>query len=181
MTSNFLGTVVEIWCSKVFNCVLLLLFFPERKVLLKEFDDRFGISEGLLINVINLLESVGESSFSKFTGLLVVVHNFVVEDGEVKSESKSDWVASVQGLGRGLGMLIVIEGTIFDGVKLITLCALSNVSVVITDHFVEESFGFISGGNIHAGILNNIDNIDTLVVKLLLNLFLVSSESIVEF
>jgi len=99
MTSIILGTKVESSCSQVLNIVLLLFFFPERKVLFKEFDDRFGISEGLLVNVIDLLESVGESSFSEFTGLLVVVHNFVVEDGEVKSKTKSDWVAGVQGLG----------------------------------------------------------------------------------
>ena len=98
MTSNFLGTVVELRCSKVFNCVLLFLFFPEREILLEEFDDRFGISEGLLINVIDLLECVGESLFSEFTGLLVAVHNFVVEDGEVKGKTKSDWVAGVQGI-----------------------------------------------------------------------------------
>mgnify|MGYP007004968377 CR=1 FL=1 len=31
--------------------------------------------------------------FTKFACLLVVVHNFVVEDGEVKSKTKLDWVA----------------------------------------------------------------------------------------
>jgi len=37
---------------------LFLLFFPERKILLKKFDDALGISEGLLINIIDLFESV---------------------------------------------------------------------------------------------------------------------------
>ena len=150
MTSIILGTKDESVCSKVFNIVLLLLFFPEREILLKEFDDGFGISEGLLINVIDLFESVGESFFSKFTGLLMVVHNFVVEDGEVKSKSKSDWVASVQGFGRRLSKLIVLEGSVFDGIELISLCALGDVSVIITHHFVEESFGLIGGSDIHA-------------------------------
>ena len=146
----FLGTEVESRCSQVFDGILLLLFFPEGKILLKELDDRFGISEGFLINVINLFESIGESGFTEFTGLLVVVHNFVVEDGEVKSKSKSDWVAGVQGLGAGLGKLIVLKGTVFDGIKLVSLGALGNVSVVVTNHFVEESFGLVSGGNTHA-------------------------------
>jgi len=160
---------------------LLLLFFPERKVLLEEFDDGFGISESFLINIVDLLKSVGESGLTEFTGLLVVVHNFVVEDGEVKSESKSDWVAGIEGFGGGLGELIVLEGTIFDGIELVTLGALGNVSVVITDHFVEESFGLVSGSNTHAGVLDDVDNGDALVVELLFDLFFVSAESIVEF
>lgn len=92
MTSRFLGTEVESRCSQVFDGILLLLFFPEGKILLKELDDRFGISEGFLINVINLLESIGESGFTEFTGLLVVVHNFIVEDGEVKSKPRDSMI-----------------------------------------------------------------------------------------
>jgi hypothetical protein len=181
MTSKFLGPAVESCRSQVFNGILLLLFFPEGEILLKELDDGFGISEGLLVNVVNLLEGVGESSLSKFAGLLVVVHNFVVEDGEVEGKSKSDWVAGVQALGAGLGVLIVLESTIFDGIKLASLGALGNVSVVISDHFVEESFGLISGGGLHAAFFDDINDSDALVVELLFNLFLVLSKSLVEF
>ena len=77
---------------------MLLLFLPERKVLFKELDDGLGVSEGFFINIIDLLESVGQSLLSKFTGLLVVVHNFIVEHGEVKGQSESDWVARVKRL-----------------------------------------------------------------------------------
>jgi hypothetical protein len=181
MTSRFLGAQVESRYSQVFNGILLLLFFPEGEILLKEFDDRFGISEGFLINVINLLESVGESSFSKFTGLLVVVHNLVVEDGEVKSKSKSDWVAGIQALGARLGELIVLKSTIFDGIKLISLGALGNVSVVISNHFVEESFGLISRCDFHALTLDDLNDRDALVVELLFNLLFICRKTIVEF
>jgi hypothetical protein len=33
--------------------------------------------------------------FSEFAGLLVVVHDFVVEDGEVEGKAKSNRVASI--------------------------------------------------------------------------------------
>jgi len=107
-------------CSQVFDGVLLLLFLPERKVLLKEFDDGLGISESLFVNIIDLLESIGQSLLTEFASLLVVVHHFIVEDGEVESQSKSDWVASVEGLGGLAGKLVVLKGTVFDGIKLIT-------------------------------------------------------------
>ena len=86
-------------CSQILDSILLLLFLPERKILLEKLDDGLGISEGLLINIIDLFERVREGSLSKLAGLLVVVHNLVVEDGEVKSKSKSNWVASIKGGG----------------------------------------------------------------------------------
>jgi hypothetical protein len=40
---------------------LLILLLPEGKVLFQELDDRLGIFEGLLINIIDLLKSICES------------------------------------------------------------------------------------------------------------------------
>ena len=117
---------------------------------------------------------------SEFAGLLVVVHNFVVEDGEVKSESKSDWVASVEGLGGLAGELVVLEGAVLDSFELISLGALSNVSIVVTDHLVEEGLGFVGAGLTHALVLDNVDDGDALVVELTLDLFLVGAEGFVE-
>jgi len=160
---------------------LLFLLFPEREVFFKELDDGFGISESFLVNIVNLLKSVRESLFSKFASSLVVVHNFVVEDREVKGKSKSDWVASVQRSGGVGGRLIVLKSTVFDGIKLITLGALSDVSIVISHHFVEESFSLVSGGFTHALALNNINDGDALVIKLLLDLLLINGETLIEF
>jgi len=88
---------------------------------------------------------------AEFAGLLVVVHNLVVEHGEVESKSQSDWVASVQGLRSGLGELIVLESSVLDGVQLVSVSTLSDVPVVVTDHLVEESLGLVSGSDSHAG------------------------------
>ena len=89
---------VESSGSEVFDGVLFFLFFPEREVFFKELNDGLGISESLLVNIVDLLESIRQSSLSEFAGLLVVVHNFVMEDREVKGKSKSDWVACVKTL-----------------------------------------------------------------------------------
>ena len=42
------------------------------------------------------LFAIWMGSFSKLASFLVVVHDFVVEDTEVQSKSKSDWVASIE-------------------------------------------------------------------------------------
>jgi len=130
---------------------LLFFLFPKGKILLKKLDDGFSISEGFLIYIVDLFKSIRQSLFSKFTGLLVVVHNFIVEHREVQGKSQSNWVAGIQSLGSSLSLCVVFKSTIFDSVKLITLSALGNISVVVTDHLVEEGFGLISGGNLHAG------------------------------
>ena len=69
--------------------------------------------------------------------------------------------------------MIVVKSSILDGIELITLGALSNVSVVISDHFVEEGFGLIGGGNTHALSLNDINDRDALVVELLFDFLFV--------
>jgi hypothetical protein len=166
--------------SEVLDGVLLLLFFPERQVLLEELNDGLGISEGLFVDIVNLLESIRQSLLTELTGRLVVVHNLVMEDGEVESETQSDWVASVQTL-RSLGSeLIVLESSVLNGLKVFARGAFSNISVVVSDHLVEEGFGLISGGNLHASALDGVYDSKTLIVQFLLNLLLVFGEGTVE-
>jgi hypothetical protein len=111
----------------------------------------------------------------------VVVHNLVVENREVKSKTKSDWVAGVQTLGSLLSELVVLESSLFHRLDLIRLGALSNVSVVVSHHLVEESFGLVGSGNLHAGVLDGVDDLHTLVIELTLNFSLVGLKSRIEF
>jgi hypothetical protein len=79
-----------------------------------------------------------------------------------------------------LSELVVFEGTVLDRFKLVSLGALGNVSVVVSNHFVEECLGLIGGGDLHALSLNNVDDGDALIVKLTLDLLLVGRETVVE-
>jgi hypothetical protein len=47
-----------VWrCSEVFNSITVsLFFFPERKIFLEEFNDGLSISEGFLINIIDIFK-----------------------------------------------------------------------------------------------------------------------------
>jgi len=117
---------------------------------------------------------------SELAGLLVVVHDLIVEHGKVEGQSESNWVASVEALGGLLGKLVVLQGTVFDSVELGTLSALGNVPVVVSDHLIEESLGLIGGGDLHARALHGIDDLEALIVELLLDLLLVGGKTIVE-
>jgi hypothetical protein len=104
-----------------------------------------------------------------------------MEDGEVKGKTKSNRVASVQGCGACLSQLVVFEGSILDNLELITLGALSNVSIVVSNHLVEEGFCLISLSNFEAVILDNIYDGNALVIEFSFDLCLVSGKSIIEF
>jgi len=76
--------------------------------------------------------------------------------------------------------LIVLEGTILDSVELISGGALSDISVIISDHLVEEGFGLVGGGLSHARVLDDVNDSDALVIELLFYLLFVIKESFVE-
>ena len=111
----------------------------------------------------------------------MVVHYFVVEDGVVEGESESNWVAGVERFGGGLGFLIVIEGAFLYALELISSGTFGNVSIVITNHLIEEGLSLIGGGNLHALLADNFDDVDTLVVKFTFDFRFVTRKSFVEF
>ena len=80
---------------------MLFFLLPKREIFLKKLNDGLGISESFLVNVIDLLESLSEGLLSKFARLLVVVHHFIVEDGEIEGKTKSNRIAGIEAL-RGL-------------------------------------------------------------------------------
>ena len=80
--------------------------------------------------------------------MLVVVHNLIVEDREVKGKTKSDWVAGIQGFALSAGLLVVLKCSIFDCFKLISNGAFSDISVVVTSHLIEESLSLVGFGNV---------------------------------
>ena len=68
------------WCSQVLDVVLVsLLLFPESQVLLEKLDDALGVTEGLLIDVINLVHGILKGSLSELASLFVFLHHFIVE------------------------------------------------------------------------------------------------------
>ena len=110
--------------------------------------------------------------------MLVIIHDLVVEDGEVEGETKSNRVASVEGLRQLLSLLVATEGTVLDGLELVVSGRLGNVSVVVTNHLLEEGLGLVIGSKWEALGLDDVDDLDALVIELSLDLLLVGLESV---
>jgi hypothetical protein len=162
--------------SKVVDLVaVLLLVLPQGQVLLKELNDTLGITEIVLLEFVNLVESILEGLVSELAGGLMVLHDFVVEDGEVEGETELDGIAG--GKGDLVSFVVGLEGVLLDLLHEGTFSVLSDVAVVVADHLDEESFGLTVASLGEHLLVDHVN--DTLAVsgQLVLDLGFVVAES----
>ena len=71
--------------SQVVNVVAAFLFFlPEGQVLFEELNNTLGVAEVILFELVDFVEGLLECLISEITSSLVVLHDLVVENREVK-------------------------------------------------------------------------------------------------
>ena len=75
-------------------------------------------------------------------------------------------------------ILISLKRALFNFFHNLLIGWFSNISVVVSNHLIEESFGFIILSKSHAIVLNNIDNFCAIIVKFSLDLLLVSTQCV---
>jgi len=93
----FFTLLVRLSSSQVIDGIITLLFFlPEGQVLLEELNDALGVTEFAFFELINPFECGLEGVIGQLACFAVILHHLVVEDREVKSESKLDGVAGGQ-------------------------------------------------------------------------------------
>jgi len=113
---------------------------------------------------------------SKLAGSLVVLHDLVVENGEVKGKAELDGVA--WGEGNLVGLVVCLKGGLLDLFHKCTLCVLGNVAVVISDHLDEESLGFTFASLGKDFALDHVNNVLAVLGELVLDGGLVGGEGI---
>ena len=176
MVSSSDGTIFS---SDIFDLVIVLfLLSPESQVLLEQFDDALGIAEVVLLELVDLVESLLQGQVRKLARLRVVLHHLVVEDREVEGEAELDGVA-----GREVDyvrLLVALEGFAFHRLEQVTLGVLCNVAVVVSHHLHEEGLRLVIGSVIQHLLLDDIDDPLTVVSKLLLDGGLVVQKGLVE-
>jgi len=92
---------------------------------------------------VTVLTSNGivESLFGEMACLIGRVQDFIVEDGEVKGQTKTDWVCGCKvGLGNFGGILVSLERLVCRLLALVANSELSEVTVVITlpEEFISD-------------------------------------------
>jgi len=133
-TANQIST-----CSQIIDFVTTVLFFflPEGKVLFQEFNDTLGVSEVFLLELVNLVKGLLEGLVCKFAGSFVVLHDLIVENGEVEGKTELDWVAWWE--NNLVGLIVSLESFLFNSFKLVLLGIFGDVAIVISNHLDEES------------------------------------------
>ena len=166
--------------SKVVDLVVTLLFLlPEGEVLLEKLDDALGVTEVILLKLVNLVESGLKSSVCEGAGGGVVLKHFVVEDAEVKGETELDGVAC--GKIDAVSLLISGLGLLLDIFEECILRVLSDVAIVVANHLHEEGLGLVGAGATEDAVVNHVDDLLAVSAELLLNVGLVGHECGVEF
>ena len=123
----------------------------------KELDDALGIAEVVLLKLVDLVEGLLESVIGEFTCFRVILEHFVVEHGEVESETELNRVAG--GKVDSVSLLISLLGLQLDRLKKIILGVLGNVAVVISYHLDEECLGLLRAVGVKDAVVDHIDDL----------------------
>ena len=145
------------------------------EVLLEQLNDALGVTEVVLLKLINLVESFLKGLVGELAGGLMVLHDFVVEDREVQGETELDGVAGRQ---RDLVSLVVgLECLLLNLLQIVTLGILGNVAEVITDHLDEKGFWLTTTLLVEDLLVDHVDDVLAILVKFGFNLTLVVGKS----
>ncbi len=108
-------------CSQIVDFVTTVFLFllPEGEVLLEQFDDALGVTEVVLFKLVNLVERFLEGLVSELASSLMILHDFVVEDGEVQGEAELDGVARRQ--SDLVGLVVSLECLLLNLLQIVTL------------------------------------------------------------
>jgi len=119
--------------------VTLLFLLPEGQVLLKQLNDALGVAEVVFLEFVDLVKGFLKGAISELAGFLVVLHHFVVENGEVQGQAKLDGIT--WGKWDLVGLFVGVEGLLLDIFKQISFCVLGDVAIVVANHLDEKSLG----------------------------------------
>ena len=108
----------------------------------------------------------------------MILEHFVVEDGEVESESELDGVAS--GELDGVGLFVSLLGLLLNLFESLVLGVLGDVAVVVTDHLDEEGLGLVGAAGAQDLLVDHVDNLLAVSLELFFNLALVLQKRAIE-
>ena len=172
------GTLKLAFSQVIDSVITLLFFFPESQVFLEELNDALGVTEVVLLKLIDLVEGLLEGGVGKLASLGGFLKDLVVEHGEVQSESELDGVASwkIDGVGLLVGGLSLLLDILEGGI----LGVFGNIAIVITDHLDEESLGLFVALSLEDLGVDHVNDLLAVSLELLLNVTLVGEEGSVE-
>jgi len=147
---------------------------PESQVVSDELHNGGGVLVLVFLDVLDVGDGVVEGLLGQVAGLGGVVEALVVEHGEVEGESESDGVGGLQLVVGNLGGLGVgFEGTLGDLLVEVGGGVFGDVSEIVTLHLKVEDLGLGGGGLLDEVVVEQVQNVLTVLGELVLELLLV--------
>ena len=110
------------------------------KIIPQQLHDQRGVLVAFLTQGIQLGNGVIESLLGEMACLVRRVENFVVEDGEIQSKTKTNWMSRCKvGLRDFGGILVSLEGLVSGSLALVTKSEFGQVAVVVSLPDVETT------------------------------------------
>ena len=129
--------------------------------------------------IFDVSNSIIKGLFGHFTGFTGFVHDFIIEDGEVKSKTESDWVGGLQVFGSFISSLVIsLKSGFRNFLHLVSFGVFTDITVVITLHFEEEDLAFSGLSLRNQVLINKVDDVLAESVKFLFNLGLVFGDEL---
>jgi len=170
--------------SPIASVVLFVLILgklrgPEREVVTNQLHDRRGVLVLIFGEVFDVGNGVVEGLLGHLTGFAWLVHDLVVEDGEVQSKTEPDRVGGLQILLSLLsGCLVGFFSLLGNLLELLALGVLTDVPVVVSLHLEEEHLALGGGGLRDQVGVDEAQDVIAEGVELGLDLFLVVSDQL---
>ena len=157
--------------------VVVLFLLPEGEVLFEQLNDALGVAEVIFFKLVDLVKGRLQGSVGKITGLSMILHDFVVEDGEVQGEAELDRVTGSK--FDFVGVLVAAQGLLLGLLELVTFGVLADIAVVVAFHLDEEGLcrAFALGILQDFG-LGDVDDALAIFNQLLLDSALVGKQSV---
>ena len=156
----------------------ILFLLPEGEVLLEELDDALRVAEVVLLQLVDLVESLLQSFISQLARLRVILENLVVEHGEVEGKTELDRIASrkVDPICLFIGLL----GLPLDVFENFALGVLGNVAVVVAYHLDKKGLSLVGALPLEYAQVDHVDDLLAVGLELTLDSLLVLQEGSVE-
>jgi hypothetical protein len=127
--------------------------------------------------VLDVSDGIIEGLLGEVARLRRVIHNLVVEDGEVECQTKADRVRRLELLvGEIRGLLVGTKGALSSLLVNIARGVLGNVSVVVTLHLQEEDLGLSVGSALDEEVVEEVEDVVAEAGQLSLDLLLVVTQ-----
>jgi len=153
---------------------------PESKVVSDELHDGGSIFVDILLKLLNVSDGLVEGLLGELASLGGVVHDFIVEDREVKGKSESDGVSGLKvSVGNLRSVGVCLEGIVSGLLMEVSDCVLGNISVVVSLHLEVEDVGLgVTLTLWDKLVVEDLENILAVGVELVLDSLLVLLEEV---